>query len=288
MGKINTSIVNRMKKNSAFKKKVNAVVLNYLKQNPDEIPDFFEGLSTQLIATPEKYISMINKMVSAKEKYKFAPDEEDKYKWIQNMNINTVLDVGAWKGDSARQFSELFPTAKIFSFEPLRDCFERLQALEKNIQNLKTFNFALGDKADKLKINRSGFSPSSSLLKMKDTHKEAFPFSAEETIEEIEVRTLDSVTSGLDLSPNVLLKIDVQGFEENVLKGAFETLKKVKIIVIELSFVELYAGQPMFDKIYNILKDHGFVYSGSWQQLLNPKDGAIWQQNGVFISKRPF
>ena len=67
------------------------------------------------------------------------------------------------------------------------------------------------------------------------------------------------------------------------MNGALETLKKVKIIIVELTFVKLYEDQPMFDKIYCFLKEKGFVYSGSWHQLLNPNDGTICQQNGIFI-----
>jgi FkbM family methyltransferase len=200
------------------------------------------------------------------------------------MDIKTVLDVGAWKGDSVKSFHALFPEARIYSFEPLSDCFAELKKLEGAIPQLKAINFALGNSSERMKINRSGFTPSSSLLKMNALHKEAFPFTAEETIEEIEVRTLDSFSNEINLVSNVLLKIDVQGFEENVLKGAVETLKKVKIIIVELTFVKLYEGQPMFDKIYKHLTDQGFAYSGSWHQLLNPNDGTICQQNGIFIN----
>jgi hypothetical protein len=54
---------------------------------------------------------------------KIAPSTEDRFKWIQNMNIKTVVDVGAHHGESAMQFHELFPNARIYSFEPLPDCF---------------------------------------------------------------------------------------------------------------------------------------------------------------------
>ena len=273
-----------MGKKSFFTSKAFARVLNYLKENKEEVPAFLEELAPQLKEDPSKYISFVTKLVTPKEKYKFVPDEEDKNKWIQNMDIKTILDVGAWKGDSARSFHELFPRAVIYSFEPLHDCYNQLQKLESSITNLKTFNFALGDKTEKMKINRSGFTPSSSLLKMNQLHKDAFPFTAEETVEEIEVRTLDSFLNEINFVDNVLLKIDVQGFEENVLNGALQTLKKVKIIIVELTFVKLYEGQPMFGRIYDFLTEKGFIYSGSWHQLLNPNDGTICQQNGIFIN----
>jgi hypothetical protein len=120
---------------------------------------------------------------------------------------------------------------------------------------------------------------------MNALHKEAFPFTAEEVKEEIEVRTLDSFLGELELEKNVLLKIDVQGFEEQVLKGAVKTLDQVKMIIIELTFVQLYEGQPLFDPMYRTLTAMGFEYAGSSGQLLNPNDGTICQQNGIFIKR---
>ena len=77
------------------------------------------------------------------EKKQFAPLEKDKFKWIQNMNIKTVIDVGAHIGQSALQFHKIFPDAMIYSFEPLHDCFLQLNDKLKNVQNFKSFNLAL-------------------------------------------------------------------------------------------------------------------------------------------------
>src|SRR6478609_1033782 len=59
--------------------------------------------------------------------YKFQPRPEDEYKWIQSMDIRTILDVGAHSGESAAEFHSIFPRAMIYSFEPLNDCFRELE-----------------------------------------------------------------------------------------------------------------------------------------------------------------
>ena len=216
---------------------------------------------------------------------KFAPSQEDKLKWIQNMNIKTVIDVGAHIGESALQFHELFPNAKIYSFEPLHDCFMRLNDNMKNVPNFRSFNLALGDKEGRLQIHRSEFSPSSSPLKMAKLHKEAFPFSSGEISETVDVNTLDNIAQELDLEDNILLKIDVQGYEKSVIVGSQSILGRVKVIIIETSFHELYEGQPLFSDIYELLCEQGFVYSGSWEELKSPLDGAPLQQDSIFIRK---
>lgn len=269
---------------SFLKNKIYTAALKRLRENESDISYFLKELRPQLQKDSGQYVDFFNSIKPApKPGKKFAPDQEDKYKWLDALNIKTVLDVGAWEGDSVKQFTGLFPDAAIYSFEPIPDTYRKLKELEKTVPRLKTFNCALGDKEGVMQINRSEFSPSSSLLKMEQSHKEAFPFTAGESSEEVQIKTLDSFQSELNLQKNVLLKIDVQGFEEHVLKGATSVLKEVKIIIIELSFVELYAGQPMFHTIYTLLRDAGFVYSGSWHQLLRPQDGRILQQNGVFL-----
>jgi len=229
-------------------------------------------------------ITRIREEISVEEK-KFVPSEEDEFKWIQNMNIKTVIDVGAHTGESALQFHELLPNAKIYSFEPLPDCFMRLNANMKNVPNFKSFNLALGDKEGRLQIHRSEFSPSSSPLKMAKLHKEAFPFSSGEISETVDVNTLDNIAQELDLENNILLKIDVQGYENRVITGSRSILGRVKVIIMETSFHELYEGQPLFSDINELLQEQGFVYSGSWGELKSPLDGAPLQQDSIFIRK---
>ncbi len=199
------------------------------------------------------------------------------------MDIRTVIDVGAHKGESALEFHKLLPNAKIYSFEPLHDCFIRLNNNLKQVLNFESFNVALGDKEGKLNMHRSAYTPSSSLRKMGNIHKEAFPLSISGTQEEIRITTLDKVCSKINLDQNILLKIDVQGYEDNVIKGAQKTLDYVKIIIIETSFYELYEGQPLFNDIHNMLYEKGFYYTGCSGQLRDPFNDTPLQQDSVFI-----
>ena len=205
-------------------------------------------------------------------------------KWLQNMDIKTVIDVGANIGQAARMFHDILPNAFIYSFEPLQDCFLQLRSNMADVSNFKAFNIALSDKDGKQDIYRNEHSPSSSFLKMCELCKKEYPFTSREAIETVEVKTLDSIVNELELKDNILLKIDVQGFEDKVLRGGMNTLSRVMVIIIETSFYELYEGQPLFPDIYDFLKKNGFVYSGNWEEeKKSPIDGATLQADSIFI-----
>jgi FkbM family methyltransferase len=219
--------------------------------------------------------------------YDFAPRPEDRDRWIRDLGIRTVLDVGAHDGESAMQFRAMLPEAMIYSFEPLRDCFARLESVVAGKDLHRVFNLALGSACGRSEIHRSEYSASSSLLPMADLHKSAYPFSAGSTSETIEVQTLDALAPSLGLQPPILMKIDTQGFEKQVLIGAEATLPGIKLLIVETSFGELYQGQPRFPEIYRMLEGAGFEYRGSWDQFLSPKDGTPLQQDAIFLRPGP-
>jgi hypothetical protein len=120
---------------------------------------------------------------------------------------------------------------------------------------------------------------------MAELHKAAYPFSAGSSVDETPLETLDSVASRLALEPEILLKIDTQGYEKQVLAGAAQTLPRVKLIIVETSFAELYVGQARFPEIYALLAERGFEYRGAWDQFTSPKDGMPLQQDAIFVRR---
>jgi FkbM family methyltransferase len=212
--------------------------------------------------------------------------KQGKYRWLQERNINTVIDVGANTGQFAELIREILPSAMIYSFEPLESCFKELTVKGASLMPMQSFNIALGDKAATVMMNRNEFTPSSSLLKMGQKHLQAFPFTERVTNERITIRTLDDFSSQLTLKSPVLAKLDVQGYELKVLKGARKTLPRIDILILETSFVELYKGQPLFDEIYQHLRSNHFRYIGSFGQIPHPIDGTILQSDSIFVNSR--
>src|ERR1051325_8931037 len=127
------------------------------------------------------------------------------------------------------------------------------------------------------------YSQSSSILQMATLHKEAFPDSANHTAETVEIKRLDDALIGFSLQPEILIKIDVQGYEDKVIAGGEQLIDKTKAIIVEVSFRELYEGQPLFDRVFELLSRKHFQYMGNLYQLLNPKDGAPLHADALFV-----
>ncbi|HEX8292600.1 MAG TPA: FkbM family methyltransferase [Pyrinomonadaceae bacterium] len=203
--------------------------------------------------------------------------------WLKTLPVRTVLDIGANDGDFAAEIRDLLPEAHIYSFEPLRDAHAALVSRMRGDARFRAFNFALGAEDARTVIHRSSFSPSSSLLPMLDLHTEAWPHTAGGAAEEIEVRRLDSLR--LDAEPELLVKIDVQGFEDKVIEGGRETLGRASYVVTEVSFARLYEGQPLFEEIYETMRGLGFDFQGNMEQMVSPADGRVVQADSIFVRR---
>jgi FkbM family methyltransferase len=205
--------------------------------------------------------------------------------WLAEAGIKTVLDIGANQGQFAKLAREVFPGAVIHSFEPLPDCYEALQKALPGDNNFSCYNKAVGRAVSELEFFRSVHSPSSSFLQMEDAHKQAFPESSAGQVKEpirVKVDTLDAIF-GQNIPPkNILLKIDVQGFENEVLAGGRNFLKEVKVVIIEMSLVKLYKDQPLFHDVYMRMYENGFRYHGNMAQMMDPKTHEVVQLDAIF------
>ena len=138
-------------------------------------------------------------------------------------NIDFVLDVGANKGEYGKALRELNFKGEIISFEPIEEVYRQLKSVAESDQKWKVPNrIAIGDKNQDTIIHVSENIASSSINKILKTHIDAEPTSQVIREEKIEMRTLDSLIGEvipLELK-NSFLKIDVQGFEWEVLVGA--------------------------------------------------------------------
>jgi len=199
--------------------------------------------------------------------------------------IDTVLDIGANNGQFAREINKKIPRAMIYSFEPLPDVFRDLQENCSSITNFKAFNLALGERNENIVIHRSSFSPSSSLLKMSELHKRLYPKSSGAIQENVAMKKLDHVARKIELHKNILVKIDVQGFEDKVIAGGQDIISRAKLLLVETSFVTLYENQPLFDDIYTLVRNLGFTYAGSKERHYNKETGELIYEDSIFVKK---
>jgi FkbM family methyltransferase len=217
--------------------------------------------------------------------------KEAKYQKIQKWNfltriqVQTIIDIGANEGQFANEISNIFPLAEIYSFEPLADCYEKLVSNFRDNKRVHTYNFALGEQDGEITFSRSSATASSSILRMGNLHKKLYPHTATLIEEKVKIKRLDDVLADLDLGDYMLLKIDVQGAEDKVIKGGPEVFKKASIVVTEVSYATLYEGQPLFRDIFALLEGFGFTYIGNMEQFENPLSGAPLFADAVFVKK---
>jgi FkbM family methyltransferase len=199
-------------------------------------------------------------------------------------NIDLILDVGASDGGFAQKVRSAGYCNEIISFEPISDSFKKLEQKIKKDKNWTAFNFALGATNEELKINISQNYDSSSFLDMTENHLSANPESKYKSTEKVIVKKLDSIFKGnFSEYKSIFLKLDVQGYENEVLIGASEALKNIEGIQIEMSFEELYEGSILFDEMKQIIENHGFNLCLLESGNRNRKTGKLLQADAVFF-----
>lgn len=212
--------------------------------------------------------------------------ETDKWRLVQRYQPRTILDIGANEGQFARLIRQVVPDARIICFEPLADCLAVLRQTAEELAPLEIMPYGLGDAPGSFEIHHNAFSPSSSLLEMCDRHREELPHTADVTRETVEVQRLDDVTESLQLEEPFFVKIDVQGFTSQVLRGGEATLRRASAIVAEISTTPLYHGEGTFEEIHTQLVSFGFAYRGNIDQWVSDRDGQILQCDCLFENVR--
>ncbi len=200
------------------------------------------------------------------------------------MHIDVVLDVGANAGQFAHHLRrDLDFEGRICSFEPLSVPFRRLQMRAAEDPDWQAFNLALGDVEGMATINVAANSESSSMLQMLPLHTEAAPESRFVGTEDVEIRTLDAIFDDLcHPGEAVFLKIDTQGFEGRVLRGADRCLPNIDTVQVEMSLAPLYSDELTFGELYQLLLGKGYAMVDLEPGFTNPQTGQLLQADAIF------
>ena len=206
---------------------------------------------------------------------------------LTHNHIDVVLDIGAYVGEYAMDLDANGFKGKIISFEPQVETYKKLKANNhKSKQNwLVADRMALGDRDGQIDLNVSGNSLSSSVLPMLEAHSRSAPDSIYIKKETVPIKRFDSIAGEFDLTGNLFIKIDVQGFEMDVLMGAGNTLRNTKGLQIELSLVDLYEGQTLMMDMINYLKGLDFQLHGFFPMFKDETSGRLLQADGVFFKE---
>jgi len=198
--------------------------------------------------------------------------------------IDLVLDVGANVGQFGAALRSVGYRRRIVSFEPLSEAFEGLAPATAGDPLWEALPVALGAthrKAADLHVSQD--LEASSLLEMEERHVRHWPPSAYVGTEVVAVHTLDALTEQLGLRHRrIYLKLDVQGYELEVLRGVAAVLPHVVAVEAEVSLVPLYSGAPLYREVVDHLSGLGFALVSIEGITEEPESGQMLQLDAIF------
>lgn len=205
---------------------------------------------------------------------------------LRRIPISTVIDVGANEGQFAKKISKFFQEARIYCFEPVPAPFKKLSEwADAQDGRIKVFNTALGNHQGIVELfDHLEHSPSSSFLRTTKTCERLYPFTKNQRSIPVHLETLDKIAVNLSepLIPEILIKLDVQGYEKSVIEGGAETFRRAAACIAEVCLDELYENQATFKDIYLLLDNLGFDYVGNLDQVF-AEDGHVVYIDAVFV-----
>lgn len=205
---------------------------------------------------------------------------------LRGIRFHSIVDGGANEGQFARWISTFFPLAHIYAFEPLPGPYAQLKLWARTRPGtVSTFNLALGESAKDVTMSlHIGHTSSSSLLEATRLNDAIYPETRQRSTVVVKQDALDDVLSraSAPLEREILVKLDVQGYEDRVIAGARRTLARARACILEVILDELYSGQAHFPDLVKSLSELGFRYAGNLEQNY-AADGHVIFLDAVFV-----
>ena len=216
-------------------------------------------------------------LVSKLHHYKIAS-------YSRYLEFNNLIDIGCHKGEFLKSFLKLKKIEKFYCFEPQKKIFKDLKKNFKNNKKIKFYNFALGNKLEIKKIYISNLSSTSTLSQFNHNSKylrfKNFLIrtdTSKQINSHIQQKTLDQVFKNISLKKSYL-KIDVEGYEYNVLLGSKKKIKEVPYVLVEHQIFNQYKNN--FNQVKNFLLRNKFeIIKNFYFPTLHYKD-VLFKKKG--------
>jgi FkbM family methyltransferase len=203
--------------------------------------------------------------------------------------IDLVVDAGANTGQFVHQCRSAGYKGKIISFEPSACAHAALLRAASSDPHWKVAHrIALGATTGEVEINIAANSYSSSILPMLDSHLAAAPNSAYLQKEKVPLRRLDDLLADHLADPlappgrHIFLKLDVQGYESQVLAGARRLLNHTLAVQLEMSLLPLYEGETLMPEMQSAMAAKGFHLWDLEPSFRDPNSGRLLQVDAIF------
>ncbi len=195
--------------------------------------------------------------------------------------VKTIFDVGANVGQTTMKYKKLFPWATVYGFEPFPEAYDAYVRKFSGDARVKPQNIALSDKNGSVDFFVNDCHYTNSLLPInKNNGADTLTFKPTGTAK-VAAETLDAACARLEIDAIDILKLDVQGGELLVLKGASAMLKarRISLIYSEVEYSPLYEGQPLYEDIRKFLEGFGYeakkTYNVSMSAASTPVSGDV-------------
>jgi FkbM family methyltransferase len=205
----------------------------------------------------------------------------DIHRHLPDYAISTIFDIGAHIGQSAREFRMRFPAADIYCFEPVPSTFRKLCANIGSSEKIRTFPLAFGSSPGSADVI---LQPDSSNNSLQNTAKPPLPEGSR--TERVDIDTLDDFCHAHDISQIDYLKIDTEGYDLEVLKGAEDIMRRRCV-----TFIQTEAGMNPYNQkhvplrtLQEFLEAHHYALFGLYDQTLEwTGEARLRYCNAVFI-----
>lgn len=190
------------------------------------------------------------------------------YLWARKQRrIKSIIDIGANVGEFGNFLYEFFKAETLVQFEPLVALEPRIRAATAKVKDHRLFQCALSDETGEATFHQVDALESSSLLKLGETHKSNFKQQIVASIT-VPLRRLDDVLANQRLEPGYVIKMDVQGVEDRIIKGGRQTFRRGDFVIVEMSYCMLYENQSLFNEVHALLAEVGYRFKGIINQVL--------------------
>lgn len=221
---------------------------------------------------------LINPQFVNAYKYKVSPLFEITPLIMHIKDANTLIDIGSNKGQFSLILRKYLKDIFIYSFEPQ---YTELKIQKKILKkyNIKYFNFAIGNRNKETKFYITNRKDSSSLLKPSSEYGNDYII---EKVKIVKVKKLIDFLNFKKLKQPIILKLDVQGYELDILRSIEKQLKFIKYIITEISHQTIYKDQVFQLKLLNFLKKNSYKIVKKTNQTY--RNGKLFQED-VLLEK---
>lgn len=220
---------------------------------------------------------------SLKRKIKLKLGAPHLYWSIDNLKRNgfkpkVIADVGAYAGEFSTEVLKTFPESVFYMFEANPEKEAGLKnVVDRHAGKMKLFMSCLGSKPGEEVTFHLMETASSVLDEHFDKHMPSVTLKTE---------TLDNIFTRENIVKVDMVKLDVQGYELEILKGFTKYLPSVDVVISEVSLLDIHKGVPLLREVVNFMFEYGFVaYDICSVSARRPLDQALWQTDLIFVKE---